>query len=105
MSTDVWITIGVLTVAAALTRAAGPVMLGGRDLPAPFRGVIGLVAPAILAALVVVQTLGAPEGGAYEIDARVLGVGAAAIALSRGAQMLAVVAIATIVTALARLVA
>ena len=102
---EIWITIVVLTLTSAATRAAGPVMLGGRDLPSAFRGVIGLVAPAILAALVVVQTLGAPEGGALEIDARVLGVGAAAIALSRGAQMLAVVAIATIVTALARLIA
>ena len=104
MSTEVWVTIAVLTVAAAVTRAVGPVMLGGRDLPPAIRGVIGLVAPAILAGLVVVQTVGAPEGGAYEIDARVIGVGAAAIALSRGARMLTVVAIAPIVTALARLV-
>ncbi len=102
--TEVWVTIGALIVTTAATRAAGPVLLGGRELPAAFRGVIGLVAPALLAALVVVQTVGAPEGGAYEIDARILGVGAAAIALSRGAHMLPVVAIATVVTALARLV-
>jgi hypothetical protein len=67
--------------------------------------VIGLVAPALLAALGVVQTVGAPEGAAYEIDARVLGVGAAAVALSRGAHMLPAVALAAVVTALVRLVA
>ena len=36
--TDVWVTIAVLTVATALIRAAGPVLLGGRDLPRPFQG-------------------------------------------------------------------
>jgi branched-subunit amino acid transport protein len=102
--TEVWVTIGVLIVTTAATRAAGPVLLGGRELPAAFRGVVALVAPSLLAALVVVQTVGAPEGGAFEFDARVIGVGAAAVALGRGAHMLTVVAIATVVTALARLV-
>jgi branched-subunit amino acid transport protein len=103
VSADVWITIVVVTLASAAIRGAGPVFLGGRELPAAFRGVIALVAPAILAALVVVQTVGAPEGGAYEVDARVIGVGAAALVISRGAQMITVVAVATIVTALVRL--
>ena len=75
--TEVWVTIAVLAVATAAIRAAGPVLLGGRELPAPLQGVIGLVAPALLAALVVVETVGAPEGGALDVDARVLGVGAA----------------------------
>ena len=74
--TDVWITIAVLTVTTALIRASGPVVLGGRDLPRPFQGVISLVAPALLAALIVVETVGAPEGGSLDVDARVLGVGA-----------------------------
>ena len=47
---------------------------------------IALVAPALLAALIVVETVGAPEGGAYELDARVVGVGVAAIALRFGAH-------------------
>ena len=63
---------------------------------------IALIAPALLAALVVVETVGAPEGGAFELDARMLGVAAAAAARSRGATMLPVVAIAAFVTALAR---
>ena len=86
VSDEIWLTIGVLTVATAAIRAAGPVLLGGRELPGPVQGVIALVAPALLAALVVVETVGAPEGGALELDARVVGVGAAAIALRFGAH-------------------
>ena len=101
---EIWITIAVLAVATAAIRASGPVLLGGRELPARAQGVIALVAPALLAALIVVETVGAPEGGALELDARVLGVGAAAVALRFGASTLPVVALAALVTALARLV-
>ena len=100
---DVWLTIGVLAVATVLIRAAGPVLLGGRELPERVQGVIALFAPALLAALVVVDTGAAPEGGAFEFDARVLGVAAAAAALLGGLATLPVVAIAALVTALARL--
>jgi branched-subunit amino acid transport protein len=99
---EVWLTIGVLAVATATVRASGPVLLGGRDLPGAVRGVIGLIAPAVLAALVVVQTLSVPEGGAIDIDARILGVAAAGGALALGASTLPVVALAAVVTALAR---
>jgi branched-subunit amino acid transport protein len=102
---EVWLTIGVLIVTTAAIRAAGPVLLGGRDLPEPVQGVIALVAPALLAALVVVETLGAPEGGSYELDARLAGVGAAAVALGMRASTLAAVALAAVVTALLRLIA
>jgi branched-subunit amino acid transport protein len=101
---EIWITIAVLAVATALIRASGPVLLGGRDLPERLQGVIALFAPALLAALVVVETVGAPEGGALELDGRVLGVGAAALALGAGAATLPVVTLAAVVTALARLV-
>jgi len=100
--TDVWITIAVLTVTTALIRASGPVVLGGRDLPRPFQGVISLVAPALLAALIVVETVGAPEGGSLDVDARVLGVGVAAVALRAGAGTLPAVGLAAVATALVR---
>ena len=103
--TEVWVTIIVLVVATAAIRASGPVLLGGRALPARLQGVIALFAPALLAALVVVETLGAPEGGALELDARLAGVGAAAVALALGATALPVVALAAIVTAVVRAVA
>ncbi|HYN37633.1 MAG TPA: AzlD domain-containing protein [Rhodospirillales bacterium] len=95
-------TIGVLAVATAAIRAAGPVLLGGRELPAPVQEVIGLLAPALLAALVVVETFSGPAGGELEVDERVLGVGAAGIVLARGGSLLPAVAIAAIVTAVAR---
>jgi branched-subunit amino acid transport protein len=100
----VWITIGVLAVATALIRASGPVLLGGRELPARAAGVIALVAPALLAALVVVQTLSEPEGGELVVDERVLGVAAAGVVLWRGGTLLPAVAVAAAVTALARAV-
>lgn len=100
---DVWAMIALLALATAIIRASGPVALGGRDFPVPVRGVIALVAPALLAALVVAETLGAPEGGAFELDARIAGVAAAAGALAAGLSTLPVVAIAAIVTAAVRL--
>ena len=101
---DAWVTILVLAVGTVVIRAAGPMLLGGRDLPGRLQGVIALLAPALLAALVAVQTFGASEGGEYELDARAVGVGAAGAALIVGASTLPVVALAALVTALARLV-
>jgi branched-subunit amino acid transport protein len=101
--TDVWITIAVLAVGTAAIRASGPVVLGGRTMPAAFQSVIGLIAPALLAALVVAETLGEPAGGSFELDARIAGVGAAAIALGLRVSTLPVVLLAAVVTALVRL--
>jgi branched-subunit amino acid transport protein len=100
--TEVWITIGVLAVATAMIRASGPVLLGGRDLPSRLQGVITLLAPALLAALVVVETIGAPEGGALDVDERLAGVAVAGVVLVRGGSTLPAVALAAVVTAALR---
>lgn len=102
--TAAWITIGVLAITTAATRALGPVLLSGRELPPRLVGVIALLAPALLAALVVVQTVGDPAGGALELDARIAGVAAAAGVLVAGATSLPAVAVAAAVTAAIRLV-
>lgn len=99
---EVWITIGVLALSTAAIRASGPLALGGRELPGRPRAVITLLAPALLAALVVVETLSAPGGGALEPDERILGVAAAGGVLLLGGQTLSAVAVAALVTALAR---
>ena len=99
---DVWVTIGVLVVATAAIRASCPVLVGGRELPERLQGVVALLAPALLAALVVAETIGAPEGGELELDARLAGVAAAGGVIALGGSMLPVVATAAVVTALAR---
>jgi branched-subunit amino acid transport protein len=98
---DVWITIAVLTVTTVAIRAAGPVLLGGRELPARLDGVIELLAPALLAALIVVETVG--PAAELDVDERLAGVLAAAGVLAwRRSSMLATILVAAGVTALLR---
>jgi len=99
--TDVWIVVAVVGLGTVAIKGAGPVLLGGRALPDRLTAVVDLLAPALLAALVAVQTFG--DGRALVIDERILGVAAAGIALWRKAPLLLVVVIAAAVTALARL--
>jgi len=99
--TGVWVTIASLTLATAGLKLAGPLALGGRPLPARMLNVVELLASALLAALVVVETFG--KGRALTLDARVLGALFAAVALTRRAPMIVVVLGAAVVTALARL--
>jgi branched-subunit amino acid transport protein len=96
--TAVWVTVGVLAVATAAIKAAGPVLLGGRELPAAAMGVISLLAPALLGALVVTQTF-AGKGQHVVVDARVAGVAAAAVALWLRASMLVAMIVAALVAA------
>ena len=52
-----WFAIVAVALISFTIKAAGPAVLTGRDLPARARGVIALLAPALLAALVVVHVL------------------------------------------------
>lgn len=96
----IWVTIVALALATAGLKLAGPLVLGGRALPREAMAVIELLAAALLAALVVVETFG--QGRSLTLDARVLGVGFAALALSRRAPVIVAVIGAAVVTALAR---
>jgi branched-subunit amino acid transport protein len=88
--TEVWITIAVLAVATFAIRAAGPIAVGGRELPGSVIAVISLVAPALLAALVVTQTL-TGDSGHPTIDERAAGVAAAGGVMAwRGSILLAI---------------
>jgi hypothetical protein len=100
----VWITIAVLALATAALKLVGPLLLGGRSLPVGVMSVIELLASALLAALLVVETFGG-DGRSLTIDARVLGVGFAAIALARRAPVIVAVLGAAVVAALARAIA
>ncbi len=96
-----WVAIVAVTLASAAIKAAGPILAGGRELPPRVNAVIALLAPALLAALVVTETFG--EDGHLVLDERALGVGVAAVALALRAPVLLAVALAAPVTALARL--
>jgi branched-subunit amino acid transport protein len=97
-----WIVVAVVGVATIACKAAGPVLIGRRSLPRNVQPVVDLLAPVMLIALVTAQTFGGDEE--IEIDARVVGVGAAAIAIALRAHVIVAMAIAALVTALARLV-
>ena len=96
-----WVAIVAVTLASAAIKAAGPILVGGRELPPQVNAVITLLAPALLAALVVTETFG--DDGHLVLDERALGVGVAAVALALRAPVLLAVALAALVTALARL--
>ena len=96
-----WVAIVAIALASAAIKAAGPILVGGRELPPRVNAVIALLAPALLAALVVMETFGGD--GHLVLDERALGVGAAAVALALRAPVLLAVALAALVTALARL--
>lgn len=97
---EAWITVAAVGAGTVAIKALGPVLLGGRALPARLRGAVELLAPALLAALVVVQTLGA--GRALALDARAVGLAAAGITLWRRAPVLVVLLAAAGATALVR---
>jgi len=96
----VWITVVALALATAALKLAGPLMLGGREVPPVAMSIVELLAAALLAALVVVETFG--QGRSLTLDARVLGVAFAAIALLRRASITVAVLGAAVVTAVAR---
>jgi branched-subunit amino acid transport protein len=84
-----WVLVAWLIATTAVLRAAGPVALGGRELPSRVMGVVALLAPALLAALVVTQTFGG-EGSELVLDERAVGVaGAGAVLALRGGILLA----------------
>jgi branched-subunit amino acid transport protein len=98
----VWTAVLVVGAATIAIKAVGPVGVGGRELPPRLMGPVELLAPAVLAALVVTAVV----GGDREIvlDERLAGLLAAMAALARRAPLLAVVAVAALTTALVRLV-
>ncbi len=98
--TTLWVTIIAVTLANAIIKAAGPVLVGGRDLPPSVVAVIALLAPALLAALVVTETFSEDQDLVF--DERAIGVAVAGLALTLRAPVLIAVALAAVATALAR---
>jgi uncharacterized membrane protein len=99
----VWLTIVLVAVASAAIKAAGPLLLGDRQLGPRATVVVASLGPALLTALVLVDTITA--GRRLVVDARLAGVVAAGIALLLRAPLLLVLAVAVATTALVRLLA
>jgi len=100
LMTGAWWVVAAVGVATIAIKGTGPVLLGGKPLPPRIGRVIGLLAPALLAALVAISTFG--DDRALVLDERALGVGAAALALALKAPLLVVVILAAVVTGVAR---
>ena len=101
--TEVWLAVAAVGAGTVAIKALGPVVLGGRPLPERVTGVVELLAPALLSALVVVQAVGGDH--AIVLDERLVGLAAAAIALRLKAPVLVVVVGAAAATALVRFIA
>ncbi len=100
--TQTWIVVGTVGVVTIAIKALGPVLLGGRPLPSKVGRMVALLGPALLAALVAVNTLGGDNR--LVVDTRVLGVAAGGAAIWFKAPPLVVVIVAAAVTAIARAV-
>lgn len=94
---NIWLAIVVVGAATVLLKAAGPVLLGGRDLPPRVDALVVLLAPAVLAALVVTQVVGGDRELVF--DARLIGLGAAVVAIALRAPLVVVVVVAAAATA------
>jgi branched-subunit amino acid transport protein len=99
---DVWLAIAAVGAATILLKATGPVLLGGRELPPRVNALVVLLAPAVLAALVVTQVVGGDRELVF--DARLAGLAGAVGAIALRAPLLLVVIVAAAATALARAV-
>ena len=92
-----WTIVLVVGLGTIVIKALGPLLLGGRPLPPRLGRLIVLLAPALLAALVAINTLGGDRE--LVIDARLPGVLAAAVAIALKAPVLVVIIVAAGVTA------
>lgn len=94
---DIWVIVIVVGAATIALKAVGPVVLAGRELPPTLSTLLVLLAPALLGALVVTQAVGGDRG--IVLDERLVGIGAAIVAILFRLPLLAVVVIAAAVTA------
>ena len=99
--TAVWLTIGLVALASFTLKAAGPLIIGDRQLGPRATRVVALLAPALLTALVLVDTV--TSGQRLVVDARLVGVAAAGVAMLLRAPLLVSLGAAVATTALVRL--
>jgi len=94
---NVWVLIAGCVAATVTIKAAGPVLLGGRELPPVMLRVIAYLAPALLSALVV--TAAFADGQELHVGAETVGMLAGGLLLWRGKPLVLAVLVAMVVTA------
>jgi len=92
-----WATVLAVGIGTVLLKAVGPVGVAGRELPPLAERLLELVAPAILAALVIVETCA--SGRHLVVDARLAGVGAGIVCVLLRAPFWVVVLCGALATA------
>jgi branched-subunit amino acid transport protein len=96
-----WASVAAVGVGTVALKAAGPVGLADRRLPRRVTDLLGLLGPAVLAALVVAE--GFASGRSLVLDARLAGVAAGAASVLARAPIWVAVLAGAAATALARL--
>ena len=96
-----WLSVLAVTLANWALKASGPLALGSRQLPRAVQSIISLMAPALLAGLIVVDLAGAGWSGLNW--QQLLGVGVAGVARVLKAPMLVAVICGAVATGLLRL--
>lgn len=99
--TTIWVVVAAVGAATMLFKASGPLFLARRPLSPRVLSLVEVLAPAMLAALVVTQAVGGDRQLVF--DERMLGLGAGAVAVAVRAPLLVVMVVAAAVAALARL--
>ena len=96
-----WVVIVVVGTATMAFKASGPVLLGRRELPPRVTSVVEVLAPAMLAALVVTQTVGGDRE--LVLDERLAGVLVGGVAVWLRAPLIVVMIVAAATAGLIRL--
>ena len=96
MSTSVALIGGCALITAAI-KSVGPIALGGRELPGWFSSLVVLLAPALLAALVVTQALA--DGDRLAVGPDTAGVAAGGLVVFKTGSIIACVVVAAALTA------
>jgi uncharacterized membrane protein len=93
----------VLAAGTAVIKAAGPVALGRREPSERLSSVISLIAPALLSALVIYETVHTGTRGII-VDARIASLVAAGVAIRLRLPLIVVIAVAAATAAALRAV-
>jgi branched-subunit amino acid transport protein len=89
-----WVVVLGAGAGTVVIKGLAPALLGGRALPAGLTGVMALLAPTLLAALIVTNTFA--DGRALVIDPRAAGLAAGLVAVLLRAPVLVVILAAAV---------